>query len=67
MNDLDKIAKEAPHLIVIDNILEGTENAIVKFEVKVYNGKVTDIITHTSKRYNMKNYDTTRGSTRPPD
>ena len=54
---LEQIAKEAPHLIVIDNILEEAENAIVKFEVKVYNGKVTDIITHETKRYNMKKYE----------
>lgn len=51
---IKQIAGQAPHLVVIDESLAGMENGIMSFDIRVYQGKVRDVVVKTVKRVIIK-------------
>jgi hypothetical protein len=48
------IKTNKPHLFLIDEEINKTQNGIVDIQVKVYRGSVTDVIITQSKRVTFK-------------
>lgn len=53
-NALAILRKQRPYLFDIDDMIKQVQNGNVELTVRIFNGEVTDLVTHkhTRKRYN---------------
>ena len=48
------IKHHKPYLLEVEKLVQELQNGVVKLDLRVYQGFVTDVITHSSKRVVFK-------------
>ena len=48
------IKHHKPYLLEVEKLVQELQNGVVKFDLRVYQGFVTDVIAHSSKRVVFK-------------